>query len=430
MRNILSHWPPYAAYGVLSLALLLGSFPRAVAGLKPHEIALVVLAVALVVRRIARHDAQVSVSLIDAAFAGLIVFGSLVPLATMEARGAFITADAVKALLGPVEWYLWYRVFLEAVPMPDELPRLLAVLLVLLSIIGFVGDLQALHVPGVARVLSMVSATHQTAVSDGVMRPTSLVGEWGLMASLCGFALLLINQLQTDHTGRKVFPSRWWNVVFVALMAVNILAIVASLAVEAFIALAIGYTLAYVANRRKIATETKAVGVLAAASALTVTPLVATRLSLQFGHTASFIPATWQIRFLHWQIVLGSITHGGWQTILLGVNPSFIYPVSQFGGTESLYWLLWYRGGLLYLAAFLAFLGIVIWTTWQARAGLGRSLERSFLTWAWAILIVIGCIGVIDALFVDGGEVQMLITVIAAIGGLSLNQHISLKGGH
>jgi hypothetical protein len=425
MRTVLRHWPIYAAYGVLGLALLLGSFPRAIAGLKPHEIALLLLAVALVARRMVRRDWHISVSWIDAAFGLLVIFGTLVPLVTMEVRGMPITADAAKALLSPMEWYLWYRVFLEAVPMPRELPRLLWLLLILLSIIGLVGDMQALHVPGLARFLSLVSATHQTAVSAGVQRPTSLVGEWGLMARLCGFALLLINQLQTDHMGRWVLHSRWWRWWFVGLMAVNVLAVVASLAVEAFIALAIGYTLAYIINHRRLARETVAVGALAALSAVAIIPLLVTRLTLQFGGGSALVPATWQVRFLHWQIVLGSIMQGGWSTILFGVNPSFVYPVSQFGGTESLYWLLWYRGGLLYLLAFLSFLACVILTAWRMRQRTQLPRERSFLTWAWIILIVIGCIGVIDALFVDGGEVQLLMTIIAVIGGLSTHTNFS-----
>jgi hypothetical protein len=409
-------WPTYAAYGVLSCALFLGSFPRALWGFKPHEIALLLLAGALFVRRVLRQDARMTLTPLDSAFGFLVLFGTLLPLVVMEIRGAYIDGTALKSLLAPVEWWLWYRVFLEAVPMPQEILRLLRLLLILLSIIGLVGDLQAVHVPGIAHLLSLVSATHQTAISGSVLRPTSLVGEWGLMASLCGFALLLINQIATDRLGPLVFGTRW-RIWLISLTAINVLAVVSALAVEAFLALGIGYVCAYLVNRRRLARETVGVGGLAALSALILFPLVLNRLNLQFGGSGSFVPATWQVRFLHWQIVLHSIFQSA-STIVFGVNPSFVYPVLQFGGTESLYWLIWYRGGILYLLAFVGFLVYVVIATWRLRAAALIRVERSFLTWAWILLIVIGCVGVIDALFVDGGEVQLLLTVIAALGRL------------
>ncbi len=110
--------------------MLTANFARSFGGLKPDEILLVFMVSLLVIRRAALRDFTFVTTQIDAAFLVLLALGTFVPLITLEARGIYISLDTISALAGPVEYYLWYRVFLEAIPLPAKLSEILRIVLV------------------------------------------------------------------------------------------------------------------------------------------------------------------------------------------------------------------------------------------------------------------------------------------------------------
>jgi hypothetical protein len=55
-------------------------------------------------------------------------------------------------------------------------------------------------------------------------------------------------------------------------------------------------------------------------------------------------PLTWAARWQHWTIVAGEVFRSP-STAFFGVNPSFVYPVANFGSTEILYLLAPWRVG-------------------------------------------------------------------------------------
>lgn len=402
IRHIRTGWPVWVVACLILTAAWLGTFPRTLAGLKPHEWLLLIIALAFVTRRVIQRNTALPITVLDAGFWLLIAGGTVVPLATMEVRGIFITAGALRSLLAPIEYYLWYRVVVEAFPVPAMVPRLWSIILIAITGISGIAIAQAVHIPGISALLTVISATHQTTISGTFQRATSLVGDWGVLASLAGVALLLLNQIQTDDEGTAVFGTAWpcWLTI---MTIINAAAIVAALAFEGILALGIGYAIAWRLNGR-LASSTVLTLLAGAGTTLILAPLVAHRILLQ-STGGSLIPATWQVRWLHWQIVWQAIG-ANWSTFLLGVQPDFRYPVSSFNGTESLYWLLWYRGGVFYVVTWLIWLGMIL-----HGASLYAQARGIFI-----VILMVSAIGVIDALWVDAGEVQIIMTMIAVIG--------------
>lgn len=417
-------WTVYGAYMLLAIALLLAAFSRSLVGLKPGELALVLFVGALAARRVVNRDWSFPTTPIDAGFILIILAGTLLPLVTMEVRGIYVTRDDLRALLGPVEYYLWYRAFLDALPLPRELPGLARVMLILITIVSAIGDLQIFHAPGVQSLLVKYFPTYETLQSVGFHRATSLVGGWEVLAALAAYALVLINQFQTDPQASQAL-GEGWNRWLLVMLGINVVALVATLSAAGFLALALGYALAWVFNRKLARATLVALG-LGVVAAIALAPFIGQRLRLQFGGgtSHSFIPQTWLERYQHWQIVT-SVVFVNWPTVLFGVQPSFTYPVSAFGSTESLYLLFLYRGGLIYVLAFLVFAALVLRTVWQARAqaathGTTGNFSYTMLTAMLIILIVTFALGIVDAHFVDAGESQFLLTITAAGAGMVL----------
>ncbi len=428
-----SDWRVVGAYALIVVALLFASFDRGIAGLKPSEIALVCFATALIARRIFLRDGTFGLTAIDAGFALFILTGTILPLAALDVRGIALTSDNLRALLGPIEYYLWYRCLLEALPIPRHLPGLTRLLLIVLTGISAIGDLQILHAPGVLHLLTKYFPTYETLQSVSVHRATSLVGGWEVLAALAAYTLILIHQLQSDQAAKYLFGRRA-NLWLSVMLAINAFALLATFSAAGYIAVAAGYVFAWFLHKRsggaaplhtpiarrltlprlRTTLLTLGIGVLATVATM---PALLQRLQLQYGagHAHTLIPQTWLQRFSHWQIVT-SVVFINPQTALFGVRPAFTYPVSVFGSTESLYLLVIYRGGIIYLCAFLVFVVLVMRATWLARQR-ATGFQRTFLTAAWIIVLINFVLGLFDAHFFDAGESQFLLTIIAASTG-------------
>ncbi len=416
------HWPIYSAYALFAIALLLASFGRAIAGLKPGEVALIMLAGALALRRVVRHDFSFAVTSVDAAFLIFIAAGTILPLITLEARGIYLTKDNFRGVIGPVEYYLWYRVILEAIPLPSRLPQLTKVMLVVLTIISAIGILQVIHFPEVQKVLVKFFPSYETTESPAVHRATSLVGGWETLAALAAYILILINQLQTRGESVKALGKNWdrWLVV---MLAINVVALISTLSFAGVTALAVGYVIAWRLNGQ-LARATRVAFIVGIVAAVLLSPFIAERLIAQYSHhlhsgnlLSALVPQTWSQRAQHW-VIVSSAVFVSLPFALFGVQPAFAYPVLSFGSTESLFFLLLYRGGLIYLAAF----GVCVYLVWRA---LARALKRSsgfprqFLLGAITVLAMNLIIDIFDAHLFGAGEAQFIFTMLAVSIGVA-----------
>lgn len=405
-------WPTYAAYTLFTVTLLTSAFARAIAGLKPGEILLGLVVLALVVRRVVRRDFSFVTTPVDLGFILLIVAGTWLPLIAAEVRGVYLTKEIATALAGPLEYYLWYRAILEALPLPSRSPTMLKVILIVNTIISGIGVLQIFRFPGVQKFLVAVYPTYETLESQLVHRATSLVGGWEILAAIAAFTLLLINQLQTTEGAVRKLGSRW-NVWLTVMLGINVVGLLATLSFAGLIGLAVGYLIAWGLNG-KLARMTRVALIIGAVGLIALSPFVLQRFAFQFnrpGASHGLVPNTWATRGYHWSVVI-SVVFIDIPTALFGVQPSFRYPVLDFGSTESLYLLLLYRGGIIYVAAFLAFIVLVVRHLWKVRqtvSGFNRQIVLAVLT----VLIVNFVIDILDAHFFSAGESQLLLTLLA-----------------
>ena len=415
-------WLVYGAYTLFAGSVLTAATARGIAGLKPGEVLLALIAGSLVVRRLIRKDYSFAVTPVDIAFVLLLVAGTLLPLLKAVLSGLYISKDMINALAGPIEYFLWYRIMLEAVSLPSKLPNMTRVILVVISFISIIGVLQIIKFPGVENFLLSFFPTYETSESPRIHRATSLVGGWEILAAIAAYGILLINQIQTTDEGVKTLGKRW-NWILIGFLGFNVVALLSTLSTAGFIAIALGYILAWRLNGKLSRTTLYALGA-AVVGGLALIPFIVERLNFQFGTSGgtsthhSGVPTTWVARATHWDIVLHTVLlHPA--SIIFGVQPNFNYPVLAFGSTESLYLLLLYRGGIIYLAAFAAFIAIVGRYIWQVRQK-AHGFNRQILTGIFVILIVNFTIDVLDAHFFSAGEWQILMTLIALAVGLDL----------
>jgi len=418
-------WPVYGVYTLCASGLLLAAFSRGIVGLKPSELLLIVLAGALCARRIVRRDLTFATSSVDLGFAMLIVAGTWLPLTTLELRHIYLTAANLRALLGPIEYYLWYRVCLEALPLPSRLPGLLRVLLLATAIVSLVGVLQVLHFPGVEHVLVRYFPTYDTFESQYIRRATSLVGGWEPVAALSAYSLILINQLQLTAETTLVLGRRW-GVVLLGMMVLHVVAIVATLSTTGIVALVVGYGVAWRLNGR-LARSTRYALLCGIGAAIIFLPFILQRYHTQWGMQASqlpFVPQTWQARYSHWGIVLNAVFVDPGH-LFFGVQPGFAYPVLSFGSTESLFLLALYRGGVLYLGALLGCMAVFLRALLCARRT-ARGFARDATTAIITIFIVNSVIDVLDAHLFGAGEFPFLFTLLAVGVGLSAGEPLTM----
>lgn len=429
-------WMVYSTYVVFAVSILTAAVSRAIGGLKPGELLLILFVALLGLRRVIRRDFSFPVTIVDAAFTLLIAAGTFLPMLTAELRHVYITKDMVSALAGPIEYYLWYRVILEALPLPSQMPNMTKLIIIVASIVSFIGVLQIFKFPGVEKVLLAVYPTYETRESPVIHRATSVVGGWETLAAIAAYTILLINQIQTSEGGiQKLGKWKYWNVALMVMLVFNVIALVSTLSVAGLVAIVVGYLLAWRFNGQ-LARMTRYVLIIGAVGAVALSPVILQRLAYQKHPAAttattspalvaasknanhfSYLPTTWSSRATHWTIVLKTVGQHG-SDILLGVQPSFDYPVLSFGSTESLYLLLLYRGGILYLFAFLGFAFLLCSYIWQQRQ-LAHGFNRQMLTGILTVLIVNFSIDVLDAHFFSAGEWEILIALIALAVGIT-----------
>lgn len=411
----------YGVYIMFAVSVLTAAVARSIGGLKPGDLLLVLFTVMLAIRRVIRKDWSFTVTAIDTAFLLLIVTGTFFPLAMAVYRHVYISKEVINALAGPMEYYLWYRVVLEALPLPLRLESMMKVIIVVASVISFIGVLQIFHFPFVEQLLLSYFPTYETAESPKIHRATSLVGGWETLAAIASYTILLINQIHTKQQSVDRLGKRW-NWYLLGMLAFNVVALLSTLSVAGLLAIVVGYVLAWRYNG-KLARATRIALIVAVIAGLALTPYLIQRLNFQFNNPTNTahhnaVPTTWASRGLHWSIVLATV-FASISTVLFGVQPSFAYPVLNFGSTESLYLLLLYRGGIVYLIAFAAFIALVCRYVWQVRQR-ARGFNQQILTGIMTVLIVNFSIDFLDAHFFSAGEWQILMTLLAVAVGIGL----------
>ncbi len=403
-------------YGVLAMfviSMVFATFSKSIAGLKLPQIGLLIAAALVVVRRIIKKDFRFTLSRIDAAFFILIVTGVYLPLIFLIVRGIYITKAAVQVLLDPIFYYLWYRVCLDALPMPFSLKKFLNTAFAVIVFACIFGILEFIRFPFIGKLLLKYFIVLPSL--EHIHRAVSFVGDWEALGALAAYPVVIIVQLFITGHLSEVF-GKYWKYIAGGILFFCIVALVTTYSFGGIIGLFSGLLITFIIN----GLVTKKRLLLLSAPLALIAGIMAYIFIHKAYSTGSFaIPSSWVGRYENWQVIVTVVFYHV-KTVILGVQPDFVYPASSLDSVDSTYLLFLYRGGLLLVGGYLAFVAI---SFMRLRAG-AKSLARTSLNWSIitasaTLLLVNAILGVVDPHFTYAAESRLLLTLMAISIGLT-----------
>ncbi|MFN8524206.1 MAG: hypothetical protein U0821_13990 [Chloroflexota bacterium] len=378
--------------------------------LRPHE-ALTILVTAIVAVWLIRRPAALrplAMGPVDYAFLGLLVTGSVLPLAVVMFRGTPPSIQDVFLLLSIPKLYLLYRLVHAAV-MGERALILTARLMIGASVIvALIGLLQILRLFNVPELLATYFSAPQIRESLLVRRATSTLGVWQALAGYLALHAALAITLLPTTAGRGP-----WRAALIGAALVDIAGALATATLTGVVGLLIAMIgAAYaIGQLRRFALAAIPVALLAGIAAW---PLVEERIAYQFTSWGAdgIIPVTWQYRLSNLVTVFWPIVQ---DNLLLGVGPSISEDLA-WRYPENQLMLLLYQGGIPYGIAYLVF-GVVALRAClraaRATAGTARAIgQAAFLGW-----LLVYILGLFDPHLTLAGEAEAVWALTAlAIG--------------
>jgi len=352
--------PPVAAYVLLGATPLIVGINRgaSVPLLRPNEALAALLGAALALRWFAGVAAgdplRLRLTRIDAAIAGLVVTGSVVPVLWLLARGHPLGRD--DALYALVLWK-YYAVFLivrSSIRTERQVATCLWVALGAAAIVAVLGILQSLLLLGVPHLLAAYYAPADAARALYNNRGTSTIASSSAVADFMTFNLAIAAAwLARGGRRRRVLTGLAGLFVFGAL---------ASGQFVGALGLLVGVGAVGVVTRRARSIGLRTLPA-ALAAGVALAPVIERRLS--GFHSATGLPQSWTGRYENLKTYfwpeLGSHFH--W---VLGVRPAARLPSPDASRVwvyiESGYtWALW-TGGIPLLVAVLVYIWVAVRT--------------------------------------------------------------------
>lgn len=266
-------------------------------------------------------------------------------LSGLLTRGGEISSEAVSALLGPLQYFLLYRVIRRSLAEPHLQLLALKGILIGGALMGMIALLQQVGPQAVSEVLAEMTGSSSALLGRAT-------GPFPIWHDLAGYLFLVIAVALglLLHSGQTVSPKRSL-VIVVALSALGLVTTLTLVAILGALIASVGLGIRY---RR---TFDILVGLLlsAAAAAVLLGPVLLTRLDQQFGSSlatsdSDIVPQSVAYRLEVWTSQYFPVLKG---YLLTGYGPG-LPPTIFWQYTESLYLSLLLRGGLPLLVIFLA----------------------------------------------------------------------------
>jgi hypothetical protein len=380
--------------------------------LRPNELLLIFLLGVVVLHgafRRAGEGLQVGpFTAIDRAFGVLFLFGSIIPLAVMLFRSEVPTSEDTFQLLSLIKFYIGYRLIIAAVPNDRVMLNVARLMLVSSIAVAAIGILQAAHLFGVHELLASYYSAGQVQESIELRRATSTLGVWQALGVYMAVHAVLAATLLSLTRPRGV-----WRIVLLVALVADILGAIATASLTGVVALVVGLGLAAVLGHQARRTLLIAAPALVVA-AIVFAPQLAERWDYQFYSwgAGGALPVTWEYR-------ISNLVNVFWPAVqdnlLFGVAPSISADlVWRFPENQVMFLL--YQGGLLYVGAYLLFMGVVLRQTWRYQRqvqGAALAIARTAFT-AWLLMLVLG---LFDPHLTMAGEADAAWALLALASG-------------
>ena len=417
--------------GLLALVVVTGlasGLPRGelVPALRPNEIVLAIVILAVLVRVLSGRD-PFRITALDGAFALLLIFGSVVPFATAVYRGGTLEQQDLVRLVGPIQYYFLFRLAISVDWSGKASEVVLRVFLLTGAAVGIIAILQASNILGVRDLLSAVIETPQIARAGVVGRATSTLGGWNDLGVYMTLLLLtgLVSVAASKPPLGRLLMSMILTVGFVALLLSG------SLAAASGLIVGIGMLLLMRrASFHKVVLLVTAVAVVLGLLTLTVGPVrevggvVASRVNVQWNAETGVVPNSLRTRAEVWELIGADVTRDV-SSFVFGIGPSPAYVVTndgdaqvaryfastakrvQVASEEGQYSMLMLRGGILALGAHLLLVLMLLRGTAKGLSSSDEQVQR-FSVIATIGLVVFSVMSITNAFFSYAGSSDML----------------------
>ena len=413
--------PVLIVYGLALLLPLFGGFARGtlIPFLRIGQ-AVLVLGCILFVLATPSRQGKSRLTVIDLAFALFFLSEAVFPLLALLYRGehidlsstdVFSGTTALQTLLGPLQYYLLYRVVVATISSERQIITLLKLCFVTSIIVSIIGILQNLGVGPVKTFLATYYPTIDTGgdiIPAGERITSTLESYMGLAAYLC-FNIITALACYTNQKQLKISP-----LLLVATFLIDSIAMILTGTITAMVGLIIGVFVVFKLTRHlpKLIIFALVGGILVAM--LIFGPFLSLRLAEWSGAAGGWgVFPTYAERIRLWRELFLPVIG---QHLVFGAGPAPAV-TAYWPSEETQYLYLLLKGGLLYFFSYILLMGVAIAACWRhikkSSEGAGRTVAIALL----AILVAINIMNVSAEFFTMAGGTQyiwMLLAVVVA----------------
>jgi O-antigen/teichoic acid export membrane protein len=356
-------------------------------------------------------------SAIDLAFLIFLLGEAVFPMLALYYRGESVNltyvdplfgVSALQELLGPVQYYILYRVVVAVISSDRQVVTLLNLSFLASIIVSLIGIMQKL-VPAVNRFI----LTYYPPVSDGSnasgtdQRITSTLQHYSGLGAYVAFTMILALACYMARPRLKIAP-----LLLGATFLFDSIALVLTGTLAAWIGMAIGVVVIFLLMRR-IPRPAIYMGIGVVLAAVIFQSFLSARLTAELGAGAAqgLIPQSLAFRIMLWQdFFIPAIG----QHLIFGAGPSPAV-LAQWPAEESEYFLTLLRGGLVYFFAYLLLIGLAGYACWRQIKSKANDVGRVVSIALLAILVSLSVMNFSGEYFTYVGGTQVIWTLLAIV---------------
>ncbi len=420
---IISPRPILIVYGLAFLLPLTGGLERgALIPLLRVSQALVVFGFILFVLSTASPQGKSRLSIIDMAFMLYLLAGAVFPLLALYYNGEPVslsatsinyTSSPIQTLLGPLQYYILYRIVVAIVSSDRQIRVFLKLIFASSILVSVIGIMQKLNIAHMRTIIQ----TYYPAPSIGYdiaavdQRITSTLQHYSGLGAYLTFTIILVLVCYAFQKQMKIS-----SLLLAATLLFDSIALVLTGTFSAWIGLVVGGILVLIMSRRfpKILIFI-IIGILVAI--VIFFPFLSIRLNNELGAGAAqgLIPQSLALRIQIWeQITLPAIG----QHLFFGLGPNPL-PNASVPAEDSQYIHLLLEGGILYLISYFLLMGAATFACWQQIKQKSEGVLRPLAIATLSILITLNVMNISGEYFTYVGGPQtiwMLLAIVIASG--------------
>ncbi len=324
------------------------------------------------------------------------------------ANNAVLGQSPLQVLLGPVQYYVLYRIVVATISSDRQIKKILELSFIVSIIVAGIGILEKFVGPVRAFIVAYYPPISQSAtVSDTELRIASTLQHFSGLGAYLTFTLILALACYTVKGQMKISRQ-----LLAATFLFDSIALVLTGTIAVWIGLAVGVAVVFLLIRHIPKTVIFVlIGITLAV--IIFQPFIADRLNFQFGsgNSQGIIPESLAFRIMLWrQIFLPAIA----QNLLFGAGPAPT-ALNSWPAEESQYFFVLLRGGLPYFLSYLLLIGTAMAVCWRQIKDKNDDTSRPVAIALFAILISISVMNFSGEYFTYVGGTQTIWTLLAIL---------------